>query len=227
MKNQTINVSYKDVLKSDYKILIEQSEDYVRYAMLGDIKEAYKMLRDEVSAKNPRNMFEYIECVEQVIIHYFGNYANAKNRMNNYPKGDMGGKVSNLYHKNTAFGIERAMLAQNLLWEVGVDSVFKISDTIINDEVISHGYNIIDQVDKQYIFDATFPTEKKNRISPLVCEIPREVYNQMISTNIGCSVHVNHLNPLDCNEYDITYDAGREDYYEGDKSFTKKLVLDD
>ena len=227
MKNQSINMSYKDVFKSDYKVLIEKKDGYSRYAMLGDIKEAYKLLRDEVNARNPRNMDEYIECVERVIIHYFGNYANIKNRMNIYPKGDDGGKVSNMAHKNMALGIERAMLAQNLLWEVGVDSVFKISDTIINDKIVSHGYNLIDQVNKQYILDVTIPTEKNGRVFPIVCEIPKEIYDQMIKNNDidGYSVHVKHLNPLDCKEYDITYDAGKDNVYEGKKSFTKKKVL--
>ena len=118
--------------------------------------------------------------------------------------------------------IERAMLSQNLLKEIGIDTTFKISGIKKNGEDEAHAFNLITHDNKYYIFDATIPTLRNNVISPLICEIPEDIYKKIISpsSSIGASIHVTHYNPLQDKDYDIIYDAGRSDVYE-EPSYTK------
>ena len=117
------------------------------------------------------------------------------------------------------------MLSQNLLIELGIKSIYKASGTIIDGKECVHAYNLISHDGKYYIFDATIPTVDNDKLSPIICEIPEDVFDILSNPNgnIGISVEVTHLNPLinaDCN---ITYDAGREDIYKQSKVYTKKV----
>ena len=57
---------------------------------------------------------------------------------------------------------------------------------------------------------------KDNVISPIVAELPKDVYEQLIMSigNFGVSVHVKHFNPLTNKDYDVIYDAGRLKEYD-------------
>ena len=215
---------------SDVVNMVDVKGD-IRHGIIGDITEAYKILREEISSREPRHPMEYIKCIEKTIMLYFGYQSNSVKRLDHFPsdnnkKGKPIGKVSDLAHKNIAMSIERAMVAQNLLVDSSVETYFKISGVIINGKEDVHAYNIIKIDGKYYIFDATIPNISNYELNPIVCEIPEEVYLKMISplSNIGYSVQVSHINPVNNQEYNIIYDAGREDIYQVDKTNNKKLV---
>ena len=76
---------------------------------------------------------------------------------------------------------------------------------------------------KHYIFDATMPTLKDEEVSPLVAEIPEEVFLESVKsrTREGMSVEVSHYNPLRSEDINVVYDAGRKIKYDA----TKKQIV--
>lgn len=217
--------SYNKEFDNEDEVCLESGLDDIRYCKIGDIRETYKILKEEILSKRPHNVEDYSECVQRTINRYFGDFSKVKTRLSYYPCEDDNkeiGKVSDLAHKNAAMCVERAMVAQNLLMEIGIKSTFKMSGVIINGNVDAHAYNIISHDGKYYIFDVTIPTIRNDRLSPLICEIPKEVYDKIIKPNqdIGISVEVSHYNPLQKKDYNIIYDAGRKDIYEKE-SYTK------
>lgn len=222
--------SYNGVFDEEDNVNIESGIDDIRYCTIGDIKEAYEILKDSLINRKPKNFLEYSLCVEEAVLRYFGDYSNTKNRLSFFPDdeevtidGKKQGKVSDLAHQNAAMCVERAMLSQNLLKTLGIDSTYKASGIINNGKNEGHAYNLVAHDGKYYIFDATIPTICDNEISPIICEIPEDVYEKISnpSQDIGISVHVSHYNPLQKKDYDITYDAGRKEVYEINKDFTK------
>ena len=227
-----LSMNNKD-FKRDDKIIIDRGPNVIRYAILGDITSIYQLLRDEMTSKEPRNTSDYVDCVEQTVFGYFGNYFEKGKRLSYFPtnveiekKGKKVGAISDLAHKNIAYGIERAVVSQNLLAEIGFITTFKICNTDVNGDILIHAINLIKHDDKCYIFDSNFPTVNNGKVYPIVCEIPEYVYNKMISNELhdGYSVRVKHINPLDDMEYTITYDVGREKLYDANERKTKKLV---
>jgi hypothetical protein len=160
---------------------------------------------------------------------YFGDYSNIEERMDNYPDIDFIqdgipiGKVSDLKGKNSAMCVERAMVAQNLLKLFGINSYYKCSGIVKNDKKEVHSYNVVEFDGKYYIFDATMPTLKDEEISPLVAEISKEAFEELIQvrTREGMSVEVSHYNPLRSEDINVVYDAGRKRTYDA----TKKQVI--
>ena len=225
--------SYNRDFDNNDLVCIDSERSDSRHCTIGNIHEAYLYLREEISSKEPHVLSEYAECIEQAIFRYFGNYFYAKKRLSYFPtdaeveKGKKRGMVSDLSHKNIALCTERAMLSQNLLISIGFNSIFKASGAIINGKMKPHAYNLVFHDDKYYIFDSTIPTLIDNRVNPIICEIPKEVYEKMInpSSNIGYSVNVCYIDSLTNTECDITYDAGRDMIYKKEKGHTKKLEM--
>ena len=188
---------------------------------IGDISSAYKMLEEKIIQNSPQNEKEVIILIFQVVNDYFGTFDNVIERFNNYPnhddvhlKGIEHGKVANLKGKNSGVCVERAMLSQNLLKSCNIDSYYKASGIIRNDEKEIHSYNVITLLNgEHYIYDATIPTLVDNEVSPLVCKIPDYVFNKIISpsASIGYAVSVKHYNPLQDRDEKIIYDAGHQD----------------
>ena len=188
---------------------------------IGDISSAYKMLEEKIFQNSPQNEEKVIILIFQVVNDYFGTFDNVIERFNNYPnhddvytKGTSHGKVANLKGKNAGVCVERAMLSQNLLRSCGIDSYYKASGIIRNNEKEIHAYNIITLAnDEHYIFDATIPTVKDGEITPLICKIPDYVFDKIISpsSSIGYAVSLEHYNPLQNIEEAIIYDAGHQD----------------
>lgn len=226
--------SYHRYFDNDDLVSIESEKEGSRHGTIGNVKEAYTYLREEIFSKEPHDLFDYAECIEQVVFRYFGNYYYAKKRLSYFPtdeevsEGEKRGRVSDLMHKNMALCTERAMLSQNLLFAIGFDSVFKADGIIINGREKPHAYNLISHGGKYYIFDSTIPTLVKNKVNPIICEIPKEVYEKISNpnSNIGYSVNVKHIDPLTNTECDITYDAGRDNIYKEEKEYTKHLELE-
>ena len=215
-----INSSFKEIFK-DEEVLIGSGFDIIP-CQIGNINECYQILKDKIEQKKPIKFETLCEIVFEVVQNYFGDYSNIEKRMDNYTELDFIqtkediGKVSNLKGKNRAMCTERAMLSQNLLKSIGINSIFKCSSIINNDKEEIHAYNILEHNKKYYIYDATIPTYKNNIITPIIIEIPKEVYEKIISPEqgVGYSVEVTHYNPLMKNEKHIIYDAGREQIYQ-------------
>ena len=158
----------------------------------------------------------------KAIEDYFGDYSNIDERMNNYPDTDFIedgvpiGKVSDLKGKNAAMCVERAMVAQNLLKLLGINSYYKCSGIIKNGKKDVHSYNVVEYGGRYYIFDAAIPTLIDGEISPIVAEISKEVFEQLIQvrTREGISVEVSHFNPLRDEDINVVYDAGRDRKYD-------------
>lgn len=222
--------SYDGSFTDEDEVNIESEIGDYRYCVIGDVKEAYQMFKEILLKEKPQTIFEYAECIQKVILNYFGDYSNTQNRLTFFPDEDSieyfgleVGKVSSLAHQNAAMCIERAMLSQNLLKIINVKSFFKASGIIINGKMDAHAYNLIEFDGKYYLFDATIPTLRNDKISPIIGEIPKEVFDQISKPNsdIGISINVNHYNPLQKKDYAITYDAGRKETYSLEDTKTK------
>lgn len=251
--NYTIDGNALDNIISSYSkhfdnndvVIITDGKDTPRCATIGDINKAYGLLRTEVASKCPRDPESYLACVQRTIELYFGQYAiDKEKRLSFYPteeevmnKGIKRGKISDLGGMtpplNLAVSLERAMVAQNLLISCSIDiySTFKISVTTINGKERVHAYNLVYDAlaNTHYICDFAIPTLRDGEISPIVCEIPKEVYDKMISPLplVGYSVEVDYHNPVNEKDYIVTYDAGRDEVYQVGQSLTKKKVKDE
>ena len=219
--------SYNKDFEMDDVVFISGDLGDLKYCKIGNIMESYHVLKEELNNMEPRDIYEYSYCVGNAILNYFGNFSNVKNRKLYLPSDDdkQVGLVSNLAYKNAATSIERAMLAQNFLIDVGLKSIYKVSGAIINGEECVHAYNLISHNGKCYIFDATIPTLREIKTNPIICEIPKDVFDKLSSPNPkdGCSVLINHYNPFEEKDYEIVYDAGREETYTIEKSIKTKV----
>ena len=181
--------SYPEAFDEEDEVTLESGLDDMRHCTIGNVKEAYEILKKILQKRKPSNLEEYSLCVQETILKYFGDYSNIKERLSFYPTDDdiddeiKMGKVSDLAHKNAAMCVERAMLSQNLLKLLGIDSIYKMSGMIVNGKPDAHAYNLIHDNDKYYLFDATIPTLKNDEISPLIAEIPKDVYDKILKMN--------------------------------------------
>ena len=244
MLNDIIS-SYNRNFDDNDTIIITDGKSPRRLTTIGDIKNAYELLRTEIASRSPRDADGYMHCVERAIEIYFGPYAkDRKKRLSLYPTeeeikiyGKKRGRISDLGGKqdtkNLAVSLERAIVAQNLLMSCSTDiyTWFKISSTTINGKDRVHAYNLVHETlnDKYYICDFAIPTLRDGEISPIICEIPREVYEQMISPlpDVGYSVEVDYHNPINKKNYLITYDAGRDNVYRVSQTLNKKKVYNE
>lgn len=225
-----VESSFNGIFKNE-EVLIEGGFDYIP-CVIGDIKDAYNILERQIKEKSPQDFESLCSIILDTNQEYFGDYNHISERMDNYKdldeietKEDIG-KVSDLKGKNAAMCVERAMLSQNLLKSVGINSVYKCSGIKKDKKSEIHSYNLVEHNDKYYIFDATIPTLNNGVMSPLITEIPKEVFEKMISPSyrIGYSIEVTHYNPLRNVDVEITYDAGRKDtYYPINSSSNKKI----
>lgn len=225
-----IDSTFNGVFK-DEQVLIGSGLDYTP-CIIGDISNIYIMFGKNVAERQPHTFEDYSICMMKTIQEYFGDYSNIDQRMDNYPDVDLIeeglpiGKVSNLKGKNAAMCVERAMVAQNLLKLLGINSYYKCSGIIKNGKKEVHAYNVVEFQSKYYVFDATMPTVKDEEISPIVAEIPQEVFEELIKvrTREGISVEVSHFNPLRDEDINVIYDSGRDRKYDASKRqlITKK-----
>ena len=223
VKTDGVISAYNKLFDNLDEILLENK----KICTLGDIKEAYQLLKNEIVAKGSCNLYQYAECIQRAVSNYFSDYSNSKNKKGYVKINNEDNKyqISDLAHKNIASSVDKAVVAQNLLMEIGINSSFKISGVMINGKEDIHAYNLISFDKKFYIFDTDIPSFNNNRINPIICEIPTEVYYWIANptSNIGYSVHVNHYNPLTNLETDIIYDAGRDFIYNIDKQDAKVI----
>ncbi len=207
------------------EVLIGTGFDYIP-CMIGDISDAYNLLDEKIKNQNIEDIELLMEIVFEVVNEYFGGIDNLNNRMSNYVDLDFItceddiGKVSSLKGKGEAACTERAMVTQNLLKKLGIDSYYKCSTIIVNGKNDIHSYNIATINDKHYIVDSSLASVHNEKATSLICEIPDYVYNSLIRGEAGVedietySVLVSHYNPLRDKDIVVEYDKDRTNKYE-------------
>ena len=211
--------SYSGIFKNE-EVLIGSGLDYVP-CMMGDISDAYELLKDNITKNNASTFTDICSCIFDTVDNYFGGVKNVSKRMSYYKdlddiksEADIT-KVSTLKGLGAAMCVERAMLSQNLLLSLGFSSIYKTSSIEKNGHNEIHAYNLVSNDNKYYIFDSSMPTERNGKINPLITEIPKEVFERISSPlqREGCSVSVCYYNPIRKNDIEIVYDAHRKDIY--------------
>lgn len=222
-----INSSFKGIFK-DKKVLIGSGLDYIPCVM-GNVNDAYEMLKELIKKHNANFFEEICECVYETVNTYFGGTQNVSTRMSYYKDfddietEDDITRVSSLKGKGAAMCVEWAILSQNLLKSLEFDTFYKSSGIKNNDRLEIHSYNLIENDGKYYLFDSSIPTEINGNTNPLITEIPKIVFEKISSPEqrIGYSIEVAHYNPLRNKDVHITYDANRKNIYNATNNNTK------
>ena len=207
--------SFKDSFTEEL-IGIESGMGDIVKAKIGNIREAYELLKSKLEGKENINVFEISAIVLETVNEYFGGFKNLEQRMDYYYPEDFeeskDNKISNLKGKGSAMCVERAALAQNLLKSLGINSVYKASGIVKDEHKEAHCYNLIEYEGKYYIFDTSLPNLIDGVISPLIAEIDKETFDTLSTplSDIGISVSVSHYNPYRNVDMSITYDSGRK-----------------
>ena len=214
---------------TDEVIGIESGLGDIVSAKIGDVKEAYVLLKEKIKEKNSEDFFDICEAILETVDEYFGGIEHIDERLGYYYSDDYDesedNKISDLKGKGAAMCVERAALAQNLLNSLGIKSFYKCSGIIKNDNAEVHSYNLVEYEGKYYIFDTSIPNIINGRISPLIAEIDKEAY-ELITCPLGekgISISTKHFNPYRNIDVSITYDSKRQKSIEvealGDRSF--------
>lgn len=219
--------SFNDAFTEEL-IGIENGIGDIVNAQIGDIKDAYELLKEKINSISDANIYELSRAVLETVDEYFGGISNIETRMDYYFPADdeesKNNKISNLKGTGAAMCVERAALAQNLLISLDINSFFKTSGIKKNNQKEVHSYNLIEYNGKYYIFDTSMPNLIDDEINPLIAELDKETFTLLSAPipDIGISTTVSHYNPYRNNEIVVTYDNGREKEIEVDPLSTKK-----
>jgi len=189
-------------------------------AKIGNIRDAYELLKSKLNGTDDSNIYELSSIVLETVDEYFGGISNVESRMDYYYEAgyeeNKDNKISNLKGTGAAMCVERAALSQNLLKSLGINSYFKTSAIVRNGNQEVHSYNLIEFEDKNYIFDTSIPNLINGRVNPLIAEIDKETFDLLSNpiSDIGRSTTVSHYNPYRDIDVTITYDSGRKDHIE-------------
>ncbi len=201
----------------DELIGIQSGLGNIVYTKIGDIKDAYELLKSKINDIKSVDLFELSRVVLETIDEFFGGRDNISERMDYYYPAELeeeskNNKISNLKGTGAAMCVERAALAQNLLKSLGINSFYKSSGIIKNNKEEQHCYNLIEFNGKYYIFDSSIPNLINNQVNPLIAEIDKETFTLLSAPipDMGISTTVTHYNPYLNTDVSITYDSGRK-----------------
>ena len=189
-------------------------------AKIGNINDAYELLKIKINNVDSTNIYELSHIVLETVDEFFGGINNIERRLDYYYSNDFeeskNNKISDLKGTGAAMCVERAALAQNLLKSLGINSFFKTSGIIKNNEKEVHSYNLIEYNGQYYIFDTSIPNIINGQVNPLIAEIDKETFDLLSApiSDIGISVTVSHYNPYRNIDVNITYDSNREKHIE-------------
>lgn len=203
-------------LFDDELICIESGVGDVVNTKIGNVKETYELLKTRIGNIDNLEITNLSQAVLEVTDCYFNGITNIESRMNYYYSQDYeeskDNKISNLKGKSAAMCVERSALAQNLLKSLGINSFFKTSGIIKNNNNEIHSYNLIEYKGKYYIFDTSMPNLINEVPNPLIAEIDKETFDLLTCpiAEFGISVTVTHYNPYRDTDVTVTYDSYRE-----------------
>ena len=199
---------------------IESGIGDIVIAKIGNIKEAYELLKSKINNIDNNDIYALSRIVLETVDEYFGGISNIASRMNYYYPEDFeeskNNLISNLKGTGAAMCVERAALAQNLLVSLGINSFFKASVIIKDNDKETHCYNLMEYKDKYYIFDTSIPNLINGQVNPLIAEINKEEFELLSSpiSDLGISITVSHYNPYRNSDVTITYDNNRDKHIE-------------
>lgn len=185
-------------------------------AKMGDISDAYELLKFKINNVENPDIYELSCLVLDTVDEFFGGISNIEKRFDYYYPSDFdeseNNKISNLKNTGAAMCVERSALAQNLLKFLGLNSFYKSSGILKNGIKEVHSYNLVEYDGKYYIFDSSIPNLINEQISPLIAEIDKKTFILLSSPipDIGISITVSHYNPYRNVDVTITYDSCRE-----------------
>ena len=212
--NKRISSSFGQVFDNDVQVIVNDGfyEDD-QLATIGNIDELYEILNNKINEND--DFATKMKIIYDMVTEYFGSFENSRDRLKYYKSEDESfysdekNKVSDLKGKNSAMCVERAMVSQNLLKSLGINSFYKTSIIINNGRPVGHAFNLIEYNGKFYIFDATIPMHINNRITPIITEIPKEAFDELTLENEleGFPIKVTHYNSdVPNQEHTIIYD---------------------
>ena len=228
--------TFGGIFKDEVALLETGLLDF-RYAQLGDIKDAYKILERKLSDLRNIEFEDAMKYIAETVQEYFGDYSNVSSRFDNYPDEDEveyfsieRGKVSDLQGKNAAMCVERAMLSQNLLKYIseklpGLESYFKETGIEIQSEGDktkreAHAFNLVSYNGKYYIFDSTIPKGTKDNLQPIVAELPENVFETLVeSPRVGYAVEIEHISALTGKKMHYILDYKAKSKYKSNEEF--------
>ena len=185
-------------------------------AKIGDINDAYSLLETKIKNFDNLDIFGLSQAIIETVNEYFNGFNNTDKRNDYYYPSDfdecINNKISNLKGTGAAMCVERAALAQNLLKSLSINSYYKASGIINNNNPEVHSYNLIEYDNNYYIFDTSIPNLINGEISPLIAQIDKETF-ALITYPLpdnGISISVSHYNPYRNNDADIVYDSNRK-----------------
>lgn len=185
-------------------------------ATIGDVKEAYEILKMKIRNADSSSLYELSRAVLETVDEFFGGIKHVDTRLDYYYPDDFqeskDNQIAHLKGKGAAMCVERSALAQNLLKSLGINSYFKSSGILIDGVKDAHSYNLIEYDGKYYIFDTSVPNLINNQVNPLIAELDEKTFDLLSApiSDLGISVTVSHYNPYRGADVSITYDASRE-----------------
>lgn len=202
---------------TDEEIGVQSGLGDIVNVKIGDITDAYELLKSKVKGLESPDINSLSQAVLETVEEYFGGHENTDTRMDYYypvdEEGHENNMVSNLKGSGSAMCVERAALAQNLLRSLGINSFYKSSGIIRNDNREVHSYNLIEQDGKYYVFDTSIPNLINGSASPLIVEIDKTTFEALSNPlhDTGISLTTEHYSPYRDENVCITYDAGRSE----------------
>lgn len=147
-------------------------KDFKRFKT-GNLDDVYSELFSKV--KKDDDLFTKLNIVYSIIISYFG-YGDVKERIKYYFYND-NVTLESLKGKNLAVCLEDAVLSQNMLRLLLINSTLKVSLVQYDNGVYdTHAYNLISYNNKFYIFDSRFPSNN----SPVIGQLSESEYSSFL-----------------------------------------------
>ena len=206
--------SFDGVFDNSIPIAVENGMADTKYAQIGNIDEVYEIIDKKI--ENVNDFETKMELVFETVHEYFGTFDNFEERADHYPSEDeiydddsKRGKISDLKGKNAGMCVERAAVSQNILKHIGINSLYKTTQITNGEKTEGHAYNLIENEGKYYIFDSTMPREKDGKVTPIIVEIPEEVFEELSKPEEieGAPVEVEYYNPIRKMDKHIIYDS--------------------
>jgi len=217
--------STNQFLKEQFVIMEADLFD-IRNEVIGNVDDAYLGLINKIKTEEIFDFEILCRLVSETVNEYFGLGYDFEKRIEIFKSTDevSATPISLIKGKNIAMCTERAMLSQNLLKFIGIDSTLKISQVNNNGYKDIHAYNIVRNKDSYYIFDATNPKIDGSEITPLITEITRIAYDLISKPlpDIGASIEVTYQTPRRDVPSNFTYDQDRE--YIEKYDYTNSLI---
>lgn len=198
----------------DQKISIEAGTLDYRYAVIGNIDDAYLSLIAKINNEEGLDFEKICTLVYDTVTEYFGYGADSIKRLEVFKTIDEVDHtpLSDIKGMDAAMCVERAMLSHNLLKFIGINSTLKISEIMNDEKLDTHAYNLIPNKGKYFIFDSSLPKIIDSKVTPLVTEMTSDAYELIKSPerDIGASIEVVYNTPRRTNTYNIVYDNDRD-----------------